>query len=138
MSKRYTIAVDFDGVLSQWDGQWRGLHVVDGPPIPGAIEWLYLTIQHFDISVHSVRCNTWRGRRALRRWIRLNAGLLWHDSPDGLGLGHIRVAKGKPPALVYLDDRAMRFDGPESWPTRQQIHDARPWHKARAQKRSWR
>lgn len=128
---RYTIAVDFDGVLHRWNGQFRGLHVVTGEPIPGAIEWLHHMIRHFDIAICSTRCNTWRGRRAVSRWLRRHSGLLWHDSPDGFGLNTIRVTKGKPPALVYLDDRALRFEGPMSWPSRQEIHEAWPWHKAR-------
>lgn len=33
----------------------------------------------------------------------------------------------KPPTLVYLDDRAIRFEG--TFPTAQDIHNARPWNK---------
>jgi hypothetical protein len=49
--------------------------------------------------------------------------LLWR------GLGEIKVTAKKPPALIYLDDRAVRFTGPGSFPSPEDIHRARPWHK---------
>jgi hypothetical protein len=135
--RRYTVAVDFDGVLHEWDGVYRGPSVIQGEPVPGAIEWLLETLATFDVVVNSTRCNSRRGRRAIRKWLKRNAGEAWNESPAGLGIESVRVLKGKHPALIYLDDRAVRFTGPESWPDRRAIHDAIPWHKVRAVRNEW-
>jgi len=37
----------------------------------------------------------------------------------------------KPAALIYLDDRAVRFDG-ENFPEKSEIHALRPWNKRAA------
>lgn len=125
---RYTVAVDFDGVLHRYDSPWVAPHVIPDGPVDGAIEWLHGVIQAFDVVIHSTRCKTWRGRRAVRRWLRQNAGGLWHGGIVR-GLEDVTFAHSKPAALVYLDDRAWRFDG--TFPSAQDIHNARPWNKPR-------
>ncbi len=127
-NERKTVAVDFDGVLHQWDGEWRGYHVIQGKPVAGAIEWLSRTIQHFDVMILSTRALTWRGRWAIRAWLREHGGNIYHESMGFIGIEDVRITAKKYPALVYLDDRAVRFDG-SHWPTREDIHVARPWWK---------
>jgi hypothetical protein len=110
----------------------------------------------FDIAILSTRCKTWRGRRAMRRYLRDEFTKLalsydeecpdwlrnhisetafadpWADEADwGIKriLDKISFPKHKPPALIYLDDRAVRFTGPESWPTTDQVHKLKPWNK---------
>lgn len=129
-TKRYTVAVDFDGVLHRYDTPWIAPHIIPDEPVDGAIEWLITTIQKFDVVIFSTRCRTWRGRRAVRRWLREHAGACWNEGLGFPGLEEIRLSYEKPPALVYIDDRAWRFEG--TFPTVQQIHNARPWHKTAA------
>lgn len=127
-NERYTVAVDFDGVLHRYNSPWINAHTIPDLPVPGAIDWLWRTFQAFDIVIYSTRCKTWRGRRAVRNWLRRYVGHLWYESPAGPGLEDIRLSYEKPPALVYLDDRAIRFTG-ENFPTPAEIHAARPWNK---------
>jgi len=127
VGKRYTVAVDFDGVLHRYDSPWVAHHVIPDLPVDGAIEWLHRTIQKFDVVIFSTRCTTWRGRRAVRRWLRLHGGALWHEALGSVGLEDIKLAHSKPAALVYIDDRAWRFDG--RFPSADEIHAARPWNK---------
>jgi hypothetical protein len=123
--ERYTIAVDFDGVIHQYVTPWVAAHIIPDPPIPGAIEWLSRMIQKFDIVIATTRGNTIRGRIAVYRWLYKHGGVgLWYEAPGYRGLEDILV-KGKPVALVYLGDRAMRFAG--DFPTPEDIHAARPW-----------
>lgn len=129
--RRYTVAVDFDGVLHQWNGDWKGHHVVEGDAIPGAIFWLAEMNQRFRVVILTTRGATWRGRRAVRRWLQEKAGMLWYDSPAGYGLEDVVVTAKKKPALVYLDDRALRFDG-VNFPSVTEVHRASPWWKAEA------
>lgn len=129
---RYTICVDFDGVLHSYDSPYIARHVIPDPPVKGALCWLYGIIQKFDVVILSSRTKTWRGRHAIRRWLKENAGNLYWPSPDtAYGIESVKLQATKPPALVYLDDRALRFTG-DNWPTVDEIHRLRPWHKAEA------
>jgi hypothetical protein len=123
---KYTVAVDFDGVLHRYDSPWVNAHTIPDPPVDGALLWLHKILQDFDVVIFSTRCKTWRGRRAVRRWIKENLPAYWYENGDR-GLEEVKLSYEKPPALVYIDDRAWRFDG--VFPTRQEIHDARPWNK---------
>lgn len=125
---RYTVAVDFDGVIHRYDSPWVNAHTIPDEPVDGAIEWLYRTLQTMDVVIFSTRCKTWRGRMAVRRWIKQHAGNLYCESPASIGIEDVTLSYEKPPALVYIDDRAWRFEG--TFPTAQQIH-ARPWNKQR-------
>lgn len=129
---RYTIAVDFDGVIHSYSGTWQGHHVIADPPVPGAIEWLAGMVSRFDVAIMSTRNATWRGRRAMRRWLFENdpdapsSFALWCDQ---MPLGRVKFPKRKPPALAYIDDRALRFNGPGTFPTVDDVHRARPWNR---------
>ena len=131
-NSRYTVAVDFDGVLHRYDSPWVNAHTIPDKPVVGAMEWLFSTVQRFTVVTYSTRCRTWRGRRAVRRWLHFHAGNLWYESPGSCGVEDVTLSYTKPPALIYLDDRAMRFDGIH-WPTPREIHAARPWNKSPAQ-----
>ena len=126
-SKRWTVCVDFDGVIHQYVTKWVNPQTIPDPPVDGAIEWLFGMIQDFDVAIFSTRCETWRGRMAIRAWLREWSGNIWHEQMGACGIEDVRLTKSKPPALVYLDDRAIRFEG--AFPTKEQIHDAVPWNR---------
>ena len=143
---RYTISVDFDGVIHSYTTPWVKPHIIPDPPVEGAITWLSQMVQHFNVVIFSTRCRTWRGRRAMRRWLREHSGFMWDNSKcqhvevsggemrwrpaSGHGLEEVRFSYTKVPALIYLDDRAVRFDGPGTFPTRNAIHQQYvPWNK---------
>lgn len=129
LKQRYTIAVDFDGVIHRYDTPWVNAHTIPDEPVAGAIEWLIAMVQKFDVVIFSTRCKTWRGRRAVRRWLRRHAGTCWNEGLGVPGLEVVKLTAVKPPALIYLDDRAVRFEG--TFPTAEQVHRLRPWHKSR-------
>lgn len=132
-NERYRICVDFDGVLHRYDSPWVNAHTIPDFPVKGAMEWLSATHQKMDVVIFSTRCKTWRGRRAVRAWLRRFSGPLdwWGHEEKGLrGLHAIKLTHKKIPALVYLDDRAMRFEG--TFPTVDEIHKAKPWNKKEA------
>lgn len=115
--KRYTIAVDFDGVIHRYDTPWEAAEVIPDPPVDGAIEWLNEMAKRFDIVIHTTRGKTAEGQQAVFEFLR-----------DHGYASSCKVTAEKPPALVYIDDRAWRFDG-SHFPTPHEIHQARPWHK---------
>lgn len=148
---KYTICVDFDGVIHSYTTPWIKPHIIPDPPVEGAIQWLFQMVQHFEVVILSTRCETWRGRRAMRQWLRKQAVCgrdanpkyfdRWptltavpddKDDEDLIirGLVTIRFSYTKPPALIYLDDRAVRFEGPGTFPSRDEIHRRYiPWNR---------
>lgn len=130
MRKRYTIAVDFDGVLNSYTSGWQGTSVLPDPPVEGAIEWLHTMIQKFDVVIMSTRNWQRGGRKAMRAWLKKHAGTIWWESAGLRGLEEIKFPRKKPPALIYLDDRAVRFEGPGTFPSVQDVHKLRPWNKS--------
>jgi hypothetical protein len=126
---KYTVCVDFDGVLHSYTSPWINAHTIPDPPVEGAIEWLLAMLEKFEVVIFSTRCKTWRGRRAMRRWLTTQSECNCGEPFGACILHDVKFAKTKPPALIYLDDRAVRFTGPDSWPTVDQIHRSRPWNK---------
>lgn len=132
MEPKYSIAVDFDGVIHQYTSPWTELEEINDPPMPGAFAWLEEMTQHFKVVIHTCRItprdNTeaaWKKSHdmvlIIKRWM-LEHGL------DHMALRklHFWVDPGKPTALVYIDDRGFRFEG--EFPSKNDIHRVlRPW-----------
>lgn len=89
------VCVDFDGVLAEYMG-WKGPDHL-GEPLPGAVAFLR-EINNLGMLVIIL---TTREPDKVRKW------LLEHN------LIHLvtRVTQQKPPALAYIDDRAITFKG---------------------------
>jgi len=112
---RYTVAVDFDGVLHHADGPFVAERV-DGDPVRGAFRWLEAVQDRYEVVVLSSRARSLGGQEAIERW------LVAHGP-----FGGIRATAEKVPALIYVDDRAWRFTG-QNFPSVGEIQGAKPWH----------
>lgn len=119
MSSHPCIAVDFDGVLHSYTSGWAGAAVCPDPPVEGAIEWLNGIVEEFYVVILTTRGDQPGGNDAVTAWLRSNG----YTGPDLLVTSH------KVPALLYLDDRGWRFEGPGTFPSAEQVHAARPWNK---------
>lgn len=125
------VAVDLDGTLAHWRGRWHvdGERSVVGDWIDGAQEALRTLLERGDrVVVHTCR-TTWeeggstgavvaflesggfRTRLVYGREMRAT-----HDTSDDLLPTEVGVwvGVGKPIAHLYVDDRAVLFDG--DWP----------------------
>jgi hypothetical protein len=127
-NERYTIAVDFDGVIHSYTTPWINAHTIPDPPVDGAITWLFQMIQKFEVIIFSTRCKTPEGTEAMRQWLWTHGEVVWGGGSHGFGLCDIAFSYEKPPALAYIDDRAYRFTG-ANFPSAQEIHQLRPWNK---------
>lgn len=114
-----TVVFDFDGVIHSYNSDWKGPTVIPDEPVPGIEDSLKdIHSAGYKIAVVSTRCITQEGMKAVNDWL-LNHGLLKYID---------LICKEKPPAIVYIDDRAICFDGhPETLLNK--IKQFKPWNK---------
>ena len=91
--ERRTVCVDLDFTLCRHDGDYSAAE-----PLPGAAAALArLRDQGWVVVIHTGRhFNHWR---------------VTVDWLDRHGLAYDQIVFGKPPARVYIDDRAVAFQG---------------------------
>ena len=99
--RRRTVAVDFDGVIADYDG-WKGAHSL-GAPRPDVIAALQqLRAEGWKIIVH-----TTRGAESIRRYL-IDADVPFDELNQN---SDYQTAGHKPVATVYWDDRAVCYSG---------------------------
>lgn len=101
--KRRTIAFDFDGVLAQYDG-WKGWQHL-GEPVPGIKEIIRQLKMDWGCTIIIY---TTRGNSEMAEWCKKH-GILYSYINSNPGIQGNNP--GKPIADVYVDDRAITFDG---------------------------
>lgn len=95
-----TIVFDFDGVIHSYTSGWEGIDKISDAPVDGIKEVIdELRKLGYMVCIVSTRCAQPEGIEAITKW--LNKYEITVD----------KVSKEKPPALVYIDDRAITFDG---------------------------
>ncbi len=96
---RKTICLDFDGVIHSYLSGWQGEAVIPDPPIHKVDVAIRQLRKTFRVVVHSARCRTGEGCQAIAEWLARH-----QIEVDA-------VCQHKPPAHIYVDDRAVRFTG---------------------------
>lgn len=116
MSKQ-TVVFDFDGVIHSYTSGWQGVGVIPDPPVPGIKEAIdNIRAAGYEVIIVSTRCSTEEGAKAIGEYL----------SKHDICVDDVR--KEKPPAIVYIDDRAICFDGhPETLLAK--IVNFTPWNK---------
>lgn len=111
--------LDFDGVLHSYTSGWLGETVIPDAPTDGAQDFVRMVLSlGFTPVIASTRAHNAIGRKAMTDWLKRE------------GFPKVPVVAGKPAASFYLDDRALRFEGPGKWPTEAEIKAACvPWNK---------
>ena len=114
-----TVVFDFDGVIHSYTSGWKGESTVPDPPVPGIQKALKeIHDAGYEVVVVSTRCKTFLGRMAIENWLDM------YDMTQEVD----KVCKEKPPAIAYIDDRAICFDGhPET--LLKKIQNFQPWYK---------
>ena len=98
---KQTIVFDFDGVIHSYTSGWQGMTTISDPPTAGVPELIEkLRSNGYQVIVVSTRCADPAGFIAVSDWL------------DSHAIEVDAVLATKPPALVYIDDRAYRFTGP--------------------------
>ena len=114
-----TVVFDFDGVIHSYTSGWLGETTIPDPPVPGIREALKeIHSAGHEVVVVSTRCATAKGKGAIEAWLYNNGLREYID----------KVCKEKPPAIAYIDDRAICFDGHPGTLLRK-IQNFQPWYK---------
>ena len=112
-----TVVFDFDGVIHSYKSGWQGDEtVIPDPPVEGIKEAISnIRANGYEVVVVSTRCGTFDGQTAIERYLKENDIVV------------DRVTMEKPPAIVYIDDRAICFDG-NCNTLLDKIHNFKPWY----------
>lgn len=111
-----TVVFDFDGVIHSYKSGWQGIDVIPDEPVEGigtAID--SIRNKGYKVVIVSTRCSTEEGKLAIAEW--LNKYNIVVDD----------VVAEKPPAIVYVDDRAITFDG-DCNTLLDKIESFKPWY----------
>ena len=112
---KQTVVFDFDGVIHSYTSGWQGAETIADPPVEGIREVIKELRNDYIVAIVSTRRATSEGIEAITKWLQKNQ------------IEVDLVAKEKPPAIVYIDDRAICFDGDCST-LKQRIDTFKPWN----------
>lgn len=125
-----TACIDFDGVIHSYERGWQGGHLY-GTVVPGFFEWADSCHGKLALVVYSTRSGDAYSGAAMHDWLRQHfnewkarhpkSALLWSD---------FDFRRSKPPAIVYIDDRGVRFNGKWDSPelTPEALVNFTPWN----------
>lgn len=99
MAFKKTVVFDFDGVVHSYKSGWKGVTTIPDEPVDGIKEVIDELRQDYYVLILSTRCFQDGGVEAIMNWL------------DKYNIEVDDVIGEKPPAIVYVDDRALRFDG---------------------------
>ena len=93
------IGIDFDGVIHDYRYGWEGVDFISGEPVKGIKEVIDELRKEYLVYVISSRCIRASGKLAVEDWL------------EKYGIKVDMVSGNKLPAMIYIDDRAICFDG---------------------------
>lgn len=106
-----TIAVDFDGTICTYDGNFGE---ITGEIVSGFFDWLVSTKDKARVVVFSTRARDELGHAEISTFLHQQWGeYLKTHSCDPV---EFEITSEKPSAIVYIDDRGLRFEGDWSSP----------------------
>lgn len=114
---KQTVVFDFDGVINSYKSGWQGLTYITDEPVKGIKKAIdSIRAEGYEVIVVSTRCADYHGKCAVEEYLRKH------------GITVDNVMAEKPPAIVYIDDRAITFDGDAS-SLLEKIRSFVPWNK---------
>lgn len=117
MSKQ-TIILDFDGVIHSYGSGWQGSpEIIKDPPVPNVNEAIQELRKNYRVVVLSSRCHQKGGIAAIKKYLKK-----YDIEVDD-------VVRDKVPAVVFVDDRAINFDGTWDQEMIEKIRNFKPWTK---------
>lgn len=96
--EKKTIVFDFDGVIHRYSEGWKDGSIYD-IPVDGIKEVIDELRETYKIVIVSTRTKTKKGRNEVLAWL------------DEYNIEIDDIMAEKPPAIIYVDDRGINFDG---------------------------
>jgi hypothetical protein len=138
-SKKFTICIDFDGVIYSYTSGWNNGDL-DDLPVEGAFDFIKEIMRDYDVNIFTSRLlgktpddfelrhmmdHYWyfdynSSRRKIEAWM-VKHGLEQHI------VNKIGFVFWKLPCHLYIDDRAWLFKG--KFPSLQEIKSFKPWYQ---------
>lgn len=94
------ICLDFDGVINSYK-KWTGYDDIPDPIVEGAKDFINEAKSEYKICIFTTRAKTEIGKFAVKEYLEKN----------DIEVSDIEITDAKPPAIVYIDDRAICFTG---------------------------
>lgn len=115
--KKQTVAFDFDGVIHSYVTPWVSSEIIPDPPVSGIKEAIdSMRELGYKIVIVSSRCLDPKGFEAIKEYLNMHNIVV------------DQITCKKVPAICYVDDRALCFDGhPET--LAQKIVEFKPWNR---------
>ena len=112
-----TVVFDFAGVIHSYASGWKGATNIPDPPVVGIKEAINsIRKAGYEVVIVSTRCNEPGGVAAICDYLNLHQ------------IEVDNITAEKPPAIVYIDDRAICFDG-HADTLLDKINSFKPWYK---------
>ena len=113
---KYSICIDFDGVIHGYSKGWQGITNIYDLPVNGVKEFIEEARKEYKIIVHTIRLSEPDGYWAVSEWLKNND--IYYDD----------LCVSKPAAIAYIDDRGIRFEGKFDG-LLESIRTLKPWWK---------
>lgn len=114
---RKTVVLDFDGVIHEYKSRWISPGIISDGPVEGVSRFISeLRANNYKVVVVSARFKSNEGKNAVKEWLAENKIFVDELSVE------------KPPAIVYIDDRAICFNGTFDGLI-EKIKNFQPWMK---------
>jgi len=116
-----TVCLDFDGVIHSYKSGWKGIDETPDEPVEGIENFIKeLYDNNYNICIFSSRSKEEVGINAMKNYV---ASL----DIDNEIYNSIQWPQEKPPAHIYIDDRAFAFKG--KFPAISEIDNFKAWMK---------
>lgn len=125
--RRKLICLDVDGVVHGYQSGWKGPDQMPDDPVPGAMEAIRTYVVRFRVALYSSRSGQPGGIAAMQHWLHMYLYRSFGAEEGARVYDFVEWPTTKPPAVVTLDDRAIRFRG--RWPEPEDLDAFRPWDK---------
>ena len=113
----HTVCIDFDGVIHSYIQSWVSEDIIPDLPVKGIKEAIdQLRMSGFKIVIFSSRALSEKGKTAVINY--LNRYDIKYDG----------ITSEKIPAMVYIDDRAICFDG-NALALVDKVKNFKPWNR---------
>jgi histidinol phosphatase-like enzyme len=111
------VVFDFDGVIHSYVSGWKSAEIIPDEPVDGIKEAIAeIRKAGYEVAVVSSRAASEEGKGAIQAYL------------EKYGIRVDDITSVKLPAICYIDDRAICFNGDPASLLRQ-IRSFRPWNK---------